>query len=560
VGIIYKPQTRKGPVFLSDIEGSPPTITLADGRTFTAVRGDRAGGVYKGHDGYQWVFPKDVLGQEGAKLTFNGKTQDLKNTNMSYRGDAIGSLSESSKGAIGSPMEANVPGGFAPGTVGSTGVAPAFIGDQFPKAVTTNYDPITGAAPTYQYIDPIKFGQQYNPFQLGEIKKNAAFSKELALDAVDTELQALTKYVPQSAAIKREQTAQDNTFNQAERTRQVNTAVPDVVKDINQQAEDARAYARGEVPNDVVDRALELGVRSAAADVAATSGFGVRSSAARKTSDLMSAEKRIGLSQYGNQLLSSNMQARQELFLAPTSYSNAGQQVNVMPSLSGSQLQQQNLSETNQNVLVQGTTAFQNATQQSQFISNLIQQTQQFNATNTLQNDQYNATNLNNFALSYFNYLNSYVNSLAGAMQTSVNTDLAISQQGAARDEANKQKKKTQDANALQGALQFGGQIIGAFSDSRLKENVIDYMSGLDDLLKLDVIKYVYKKGSVADDGGRPHVGVSAQQLQTIFPSSVGKHSSGYLQIDPSEIIYALVSAVKELSARCASLESKQAE
>lgn len=552
---IYKPGTSKGPVILipdSEPKGSV-TITTKDGQTYT-------GRYLNTNEGrHQYVFPPDVINQKDLKITYNGKTGTIPDGSKALEGTSAADWKPRA-GGKGDYGSANVPGGFEAGTVGGYGVAPAFIGDQFPKAVTTKYDPITGAAPTYQYIDPIKFGQQYNPFQLGEIKKNAAFSKELALDAVDTELQALTNYVPKSAAVKRETISQDNRFNQAERTQQVNSAVPDVVKDLNRQAEDARTYASGEVPNDVVDRALELGVRSAAADVAATSGFGVRSSAARKTSDLMSARERIQLSQYGEGLLSSNAAARQQLFLAPTSYSNAGEQVNVMPSLSGSQLQQQNLAETNNNTLVQGSTAFQNATQQSQYISSLIQQTQQFNAANTLQNAQFNATNLNNFALSYFNYLNSYVNSVAGAQQTGINTGIALDQQGQARDEYNKQKKKTQDANALQGAMQFGGAIIGGiFCDMRLKENVSNYVTGLDDLLLLDPIRFTYKRTTVADDNGRPHVGLSAQQLQTIFPSSVGKHASGYLQIDPSEIIFALVSAVKELAGRCLALENKVA-
>ncbi len=410
--IIYKPQTRKGPVLLlpNDVS-TPPTITLADGTVITAVKGDRAGGVYKGENGYQWVFPDEVLGQEGATLSAGGQTQKLGNTNMSYRGTSFGSLQESSKGAIGD-TSSGVSGGSQ--QIGEFGVAPEYIGDKFPTAVQTNYDPIEGAAPSYQYIDPIKFGKEFNTFARGEIATNLQQARGFAFDILDTEFAGLKAFIPRSAEIKRGETALDNTFNQAQRTTQVNEAIPDVVKDLNQQAADARTYAAGGVPDQVISRGLEVGVRSEAADIAATSGFGVNSSASQKVSNLMSARERIGLSKYGNDLLSQNANTRANLFLAPTEYSNAGAQVNVNPTISGGQAQIGQASQINQLVNVPGSQAFSAAINQSQFLSQLVQQTQQFNASNTLQNDQFNANNVNNFALSFFNYLNSYVNSVAG--------------------------------------------------------------------------------------------------------------------------------------------------
>lgn len=442
---VYKPETRKGPIFLAPEPGSgPPQIRLADGRVITAVRADRAGGVFQGHEGYQYVFPRDVLNQEGATLIFNGKEQKLGNTNMSYRGGSLGSLQESGKGALGDTSgDLGASTGFGATGVGEFGVAPKFIGDQFP-------DPALIKNLKYNFIDPVKFAETYNPFLRSELAKNFAQSKDFALSAIDTELQALTSYLPKSAALKRDVTAQDNIFNQAQRTQQVMGAIPDVVGDLNSVAADARAYARGEVPNDVVDNALELGTRSAAADVAATSGFGVRSSASRKLSDLMSAKDRIGLSQYGEDLLSKNAAQRADLLLAPTEYSNAGQQISVTPSVSGSQLQTSLAGEANAQTLVSSTNAFGQTIQQSQFMTDLQNNIQQFNA-----------NNLNNFALSYFNYLNSYVNSVAGAAQTNINTNFGIQQQEDARDLAANEQHQTQGNNQIAGIIGAVGTVIG---------------------------------------------------------------------------------------------------
>lgn len=548
--IIYKPETRKGPVLLipNDVS-TPPTITLADGTVITAVKGDRAGGVYKGEHGYQWVFPSDVLGQTDAVLSVGGETQKLGNTNMSYRGPSLGSLSESSKGAVGSGTT-GVSGGAQ--QIGDFGVAPEYIGDKFPSPSLTTFEPIPGAAQDYQYIDPIKFGREFNTFQRGEIAENLSQAKGFALDILDTEFQGLQSFVPRSAELKREQTALDNTFNQAERTRQINEALPDVVQDLNQQAADARIYARGEVPDSVINAGLEVGLRSEAADIAASSGFGARSSAAQKVSNLMSARERLGLAFRGNDLLSQNAAQRTQLFLAPTSYSTAGQQINVAPTVSGGQAQLGQAAQLNQLVNVPGSQAFSAAINQAQFGANLIQQTQQFNASNTLQNAQFNANNINNFALSFFNYLNSYVNSVAGANQTNLNTSLALDQQEAARKEANKQKDKTQQANDIQSGIGVVGQIIGgitgAFSDIRLKKDVSELkIDALSILEKVGLYQFKYKPGTVAADGEKPHIGMVAQELEKVFPEAVMKHESGFLQIEALNLIYLLAAAVKQL-------------
>jgi len=459
--VIYKPQTRKGPVIILPNDVSePPTITLKDGTVIRAVKGDQAGGVYKGHEGYQWVFPNDVLGQEDAVLSAGGKTQELPNTNSSWRGGSVGSLTESSKGAVGDFTGGEVTGS---GTVGGYGAVPDYIGDLFPEAVTTKYKNIKNAGDRYAYVNPLEFGKQFGVYQRNELSQNNAQAKQFALDSMDTELQGLLNYVPRSAQLKREQTSQDNLFNQQQRTQQVMSAIPDVVSDVNAVAADARKYAAGEVPNSVVDKALALGTRSAAADVAATSGFGVGSSAARKLSDLMSAKDRIGLSQYGESLLSQNAGQRADLFLAPTQYSNAGAQVNVAPSLSGSQLQQAGYGEANARTSIDPNTGMTSVINQNQQLVNWLDQTSRFNAQNRLQNDQFNATNMNNFALSFFNYLNSYANSVAGATQTAINTQIGFDQQDEANAAYGKEKKKTQKGNAIKDTLKAGGDLVGMY-------------------------------------------------------------------------------------------------
>lgn len=446
--VIYKPSTNKGPVLLVQNElQTPPTITLADGTVVTAVKAGSKGakGVYNGGEGaLQWVFPTQVLGQKNATLTIDGQSQKLDNTNMSYRGGSIGALGPSTKGAVGDTTTGSGSTN-AYQNVGEYGVAPEFIGDKFPNPVFAE-----NAAAKYRYIDPIKFGQDFVPSQTKQLAQNFANSKGFALDVLDTEFAGINNYVSKSSALKRSEIGIDNTFNQAQRTAQVNAAVPDVVKDLNSVAADARAYASGEVPNAVANNALALGTRSAAADVASSSGFGVNSSAARKVSDLMSAEDRIKLSQYGEGLLSQNAAQRTELNLAPTAYSTVGTDISTNPGVSAGQSQVNLYNTQNQATLLSPESAFQSGIQQQQYVTSATQQSNQFNT--SIAND---------FALSYFNYLNSYANSVASAGQTNANTTLQINQQQRAEEIAQKFRDRQQNRQATKDTLGAIGSVAG---------------------------------------------------------------------------------------------------
>lgn len=451
--IVYKPGTSKGTVILLNYDtNTAPSITLKDGTVITAKKaGQGAPGVYKGDNGYQWVFPSGVEGQESATLTVDGKSQEIGNTNKSWRGNSIGSLTESNK--VGSSGGSLGTGPYAPGKVGDFGVAPAYIGDKFPEAVTTQYDNIESAP--YQYIDPIKFGQDFNPSQRQEYSTNYKQGGDLALDSLNVELQGLKNFSATAAGLKRDVITSDNIFNRNERTAAVDANASDVRSDLNNQAEDFRAYARGEVPDAVLDNALGVSSRSASASASTAAGFGTNSLAAGKISNLMAVKDRLALAQYGNSGLAANANARLALNLPETEYSNAGGQISAVPSLSASQLQQSNFGSINNGSILSAATAFTTNVNQSQFVTGQEQSTRTFNATNNLNNDQFNATNQNNFALSFFNYLNSYVNSLASAGQTSVNTGVEIDQQNQNRDIYNDNKNKTQKNN------EFGSDVTG---------------------------------------------------------------------------------------------------
>lgn len=364
----------------------------------------------------------------------NGKEVAPQNQN-SGPGGAAG-------GGGGSPGTYSGPGQFAPGYIGY-GAYPSYLGKEYPDPVLTGFNPISDtrsrSAP-FNFTDPQAYAAKFGDFNRSEVVKNFDLSKDLALGALDTELAGLTSFVPAASALKRSETSLDNAFNQSERTKAVDSALPGVRADLDAQAGRARTFAEGKIPDSIADRGLELSTRGAAADAAYSGGFGANSSAARSVSDLASAETRVQLSQYGDQLLGKNIDQKTSLFLAPTEYSNAGSQVQVTPQTNAGVTAINQTNQLNEQTLISPTNALSSTVGQNQFTTNLEQQTREnnatrafqtktFNASNTLQNSQFNATNQNNFALGKFQYDVSYAGAVAGAGQTNINTQTGLQMQ-----------------------------------------------------------------------------------------------------------------------------------
>ena len=80
-------------------------------------------------------------------------------------------------------------------------------------------------------------------------------------------------------------------------------------------------------------------------------------------------------------------------------------------------------------------------------------------------------------------------------------------------------------------------------SDRRLKNVGASFISGLDQLRKLTVYNYTFKK----DKTKTQRVGVMAQDLQKVFPGAVTKGEKGYLMIRQEDMFYAMLNSIKQL-------------
>ena len=96
---------------------------------------------------------------------------------------------------------------------------------------------------------------------------------------------------------------------------------------------------------------------------------------------------------------------------------------------------------------------------------------------------------------------------------------------------------------ALPGTTYYMIGIKETKSDKRLKNIKGESTAGLEQIKKLEVFHFTYKK----DEAKTPHVGVIAQDLQKIFPDAVTTGEDGYLMIRMEDMFYASINAIKEL-------------
>ena len=108
-------------------------------------------------------------------------------------------------------------------------------------------------------------------------------------------------------------------------------------------------------------------------------------------------------------------------------------------------------------------------------------------------------------------------------------------------------------------------------SDRRLKKNIVDNTTGLDAITQIQVRNFEYRTEdeiteldpqNVIEKQGT-QLGVIAQEIQEILPDMVKEETTGVLSVDPDNMTWYLVNAVKELkeqldsaNERIAALES----
>jgi Chaperone of endosialidase len=81
-------------------------------------------------------------------------------------------------------------------------------------------------------------------------------------------------------------------------------------------------------------------------------------------------------------------------------------------------------------------------------------------------------------------------------------------------------------------------------SDARLKTDIKPVDHALDKLLALKGVTFNWK------NGGRPDMGVTAQNVESVFPNTVSKGTDGMMSVNYDSLIGPMIEAIRELNAR----------
>jgi len=99
-------------------------------------------------------------------------------------------------------------------------------------------------------------------------------------------------------------------------------------------------------------------------------------------------------------------------------------------------------------------------------------------------------------------------------------------------------------------------------SDARLKDNVVNYAKGLNELLQIQPRTWIYN-GKGGTTKGVLGLGVVADEIEKVLPDTVSNYLSEaenieFKKFDSSEIIWLLVNSVKELAAEIQEIKSQR--
>jgi hypothetical protein len=99
----------------------------------------------------------------------------------------------------------------------------------------------------------------------------------------------------------------------------------------------------------------------------------------------------------------------------------------------------------------------------------------------------------------------------------------------------------------IHGNLQYTGSL-SHVSDQRLKDVQQAFTSGLETIEHIQPVSYRYKAENPLNlSPDRDHVGVLAQEVQTVIPEAVEEGEDGYLMVNNEPIIWTMLNAIKEL-------------
>lgn len=297
---------------------------------------------------------------------------------------SIGNGAQRFQGATGFELTAS----SGPG--GSRGAPQADIGGIVFNPVNFN----TIETPRIPFVD----FQRVDPFEV------AGRARDFNRDSVLENFQLGRDITRRNLDFARDVLPDINTFNQEERLRLLNLAVPQQQEFLDTGLRNAQSFLEGRLPDTVEDRAFELSARNRAIEGVGLAGGGIGSPFGQSLSNLLSIQQRLNLQNLGATQGSNFLaQAAQLRFADPQRLTFNPQEIFAAAEI------------LNRGSTLTPGQAIQTEVGQNQFAANLEQQvnlsqaqlqsaTDQFNAQGLFQADTFNSTGAFNAAVTQANF------------------------------------------------------------------------------------------------------------------------------------------------------------
>lgn len=243
----------------------------------------------------------------------------------------------------------------------------------------------------FNFTDPLDTAERVGEFNREQSERNFVTAVERSRELSRQELEAVQEFASQMSDFQLELLDVENAFNRQERLEAAETAIPGVQELFARQRQRAEALSEGRLLETAEDRALELTARSAAAEGNVIRGFGDESLAGRSTSDLLSAQQRLQVSQIGESFLNRSIQLASGLLFDQPTKANIAQRLPSQPAVPVTQLAPALQAQENQLTTITPTAAQQSITQQEEFQTTIEQRTNEFNATGQFEAAQFNS-------------------------------------------------------------------------------------------------------------------------------------------------------------------------
>lgn len=352
--------------------------------------------------------------------------------------------------------------GTLPDTPGGDLPPDPFLVD--PGIITTpdpiSFPVIPGA--DFNFTDPIENTRKVGEFNREQSEQNFIKAMERARELNAEELASIQEFAAGMSDFQLELLDTENLFNAQQRLRAADIAIPGVQGLFARQRERAETLAGGRLLETSEDRALELAARSASAEGNVIRGFGDDSVVGRRTSDILTAQQRLGLQQIGEGFLAQSVGQAATILMDQPTKANIAARLPAQPAVPLSALVPQLQQNENALTTIDPATALNANINQEQFVSNLDQRTQEFNAQGVFQADQFNSNQMFSAILSRANIIAGNVAALNEFGREAFNVEESRRQFEAAQrqaDQALATFRRNRDRNELFqniGAI-FGG-------------------------------------------------------------------------------------------------------